>query len=132
VHELPRFQVLFAPIQIQFPTLSSGLAIGVARRPAGTPGSSLPNGYVSGILPDSQRVLRVRTNFGLGGVERSKESRLDADFIPKLIPESQFERHRHALNVFLRNWLKTSRQDHTLNQVPTPMESKWEAVIQYF
>jgi hypothetical protein len=57
--------------------------------------------------------------------------RLDADFIPKLIPEGKLERQGHALDVFLRNWLKTSRQDHTLNQVPA-MEPKWEAVIQYF
>jgi hypothetical protein len=57
--------------------------------------------------------------------------RLDADFIPKLIPEGKLERQGHALNVFLRNWLKTSRQDHTLDQVPA-MEPKWEAVIQYF
>jgi hypothetical protein len=38
-------------------------------------GLSLPNGSrVSGILPDSQRLLWVRTNFGLGVVERSTES----------------------------------------------------------
>jgi hypothetical protein len=58
--------------------------------------------------------------------------RLDPDFVPKLVPESQFDRDRHALNVFLWNWLKTSGQDHTLNQVPAPMEFKWKAVIQYF
>jgi len=72
---------LFAPIQISISFLSSDFAIGVARRAAGTTGSSLPSGSrVSGILSDSRRVLWERTNFGLGVVERSTES-LDSTLI---------------------------------------------------
>src|ERR1700730_8380630 len=61
-----------------------------------------------------------------------RQFRFGAKFVSKLILKCHFERHGHALEIFLRNWLENGGQDHTLNHVTGAMELKGEAIIQYF